>query len=87
MLDTAIQFFTIWACLVVWLIAGAIGSWLFATLVTVVFVAVLTLIAALSHCAVKLCRSRRRYKAQPAKQSLNRCLFSQAYFVVQYTAE
>ena len=47
MLDTAIQFFTIWACLVVWLIAGAIGSWLFATLVTVVFVAVLTLIAAL----------------------------------------
>lgn len=47
MLDTAIQFFTIGASLVVGLIAGAIGSWLFATLVAVVFVAVLTLIAAL----------------------------------------
>lgn len=47
MLDTAIQFFTIGASLVAGFIAGAIGLWLFATLVAVVFVAVVTLIAAL----------------------------------------
>ena len=47
MLDTAIQFFTIGASLVAGLVAGAIGLWLFATLVAVVFVAVVTLIAAL----------------------------------------
>lgn len=47
MLDTAIQFFAIGASLVAGLIAGAIGLWLLATFATVVFVAVVTLIAAL----------------------------------------
>lgn len=47
MWDLATQFFTIGASLVAGLIAGAIGLWLFATLVAVVFVAVVTLIAAL----------------------------------------
>lgn len=47
MLDTAIQFFTVGASLVAGGVAGAIGLWLLATLVAVVFVAVVTLIAAL----------------------------------------
>jgi len=47
MLDTATHFFTIGASLVAGVIAGVIGLWLFATLVVVVFAAVVTLIAAL----------------------------------------
>lgn len=47
MLDTAIQFFTIGASLVVGGIAGAIAIWLTVMLLAVGVIAVVTLIAAL----------------------------------------